>query len=455
MRKAWYLTAILLIIVLIILSLSSCSHGTTLYGVPSPEFKLNDVVGTIWDEELMMGANKRIEQCRKGDATILITGASGKPVEARVTIEMLKHDFLFGCNLLNLNQCNSSQLNKDYADAFLKLFNYGTLPFFWDGYEPQPGNTLEETLLASASWAKNHGITTQGHPLIWAMSVPSWVNQSPDEMGEVQKSRVSDIVKEFCGLIDYWDVMNEPTMASSQDNPLGRWIKMRTPEVVTRDALDWAGTNCPEARLIVNDYNTSNDYLSILQEVIKQGGHISAVGIQSHMHTGVWRFNYIWDICNRFSQLGIPLQFTEVTVLSGATANAPNSTDPDRAWKTTPEGEALQASYVPALYTLLFSNPSVEAITWWDLSDLNAWQGAPAGLLRDDMSPKPAYDRLLKLIHGDWWTRESISSNSDGTAKWRGFYGLYSITVEFENKKVTTEVHLAKGADNVFRVRLP
>jgi endo-1,4-beta-xylanase len=57
------------------------------------------------------------------------------------------------------------------------------------------------------------------------------------------------------------------------------------------------------------------------------------------------------------------------------------------------------------LYALLFAHPAVHALTWWDFSDRGAWQGAAAGLVRQDMSPKPAYERLRELIKGEWWTR--------------------------------------------------
>ena len=55
------------------------------------------------------------------------------------------------------------------------------------------------------------------------------------------------------------------------------------------------------------------------------------------------------------------------------------------------EHEAQQAQEVEDLYRVLFSHPSVEGITWWDFSDQGAWMKAPAGLLRKDMSPRPAY----------------------------------------------------------------
>ncbi len=38
---------------------------------------------------------------------------------------------------------------------------------------------------------------------------------------------------------------------------------------------------------------------------------------------------------------------------------------------------------------------------WWDLEDGN-WLNAPGGLVRKDLSPKPAYERLRTLIRDEW-----------------------------------------------------
>ena len=86
-------------------------------------------------------------------------------------------------------------------------------------------------------------------------------------------------------------------------------------------------------------------------------------------------------------------------------------------WNTTPDGEAKQADYVAQFYTLLFSHPSVRAITWWDFSDANAWLGAPSGLVRKDMTPKPAYTRLMDLIHTQWWTNATGKTNRAGSLR--------------------------------------
>jgi hypothetical protein len=110
---------------------------------------------------------------------------------------------------------------------------------------------------------------------------------------------------------------------------------------------------------------------------------------------------------------------------------------------------------VAALYTILFSHPHVQAITWWDLSDLGAWQGAPAGLIREDMSPKPAYEGLLQLIHKEWWTNAETTTNTRGEAIIRGFYGQYLLTVESGTQSIQKLIHLKADRDNTIEVNLP
>jgi len=70
-------------------------------------------------------------------------------------------------------------------------------------------------------------------------------------------------------------------------------------------------------------------------------------------------------------------------------------------------------------------------------SDHNSWMNAPAGFLRDDMTPKPVYTRLLNLIHKTWWTNDTIRTNPQGRVKDRVFYGAYTITVTDAHGRTT------------------
>jgi hypothetical protein len=101
---------------------------------------------------------------------------------------------------------------------------------------------------------------------------------------------------------------------------------------------------------------------------------------------------------------------------------------------------------VERFYTVLFSHPAVEAITWWDLSDQGAWQRAPAGLLRRDMTPKPAYEVLHRLIKGDWWTRTAVTTGPDGRARLRGFFGEYRAVFTIDGKEYRRTFVMHPGA---------
>lgn len=403
---------------------------------------------------IMQGANDRIEKIRKGDASILVLDDNNVPVRgARIYFEQQNHDFLFGSNLALLAKNGPYEVNQQWADAYVALFNYGTLPFYWDTYEPKQGITSESMLSQMADWAKKRGIIIKGQPLIWANSLPAWAPPAVDDMQTAQEKVVKDTVSTFCGKVDYWDVVNEPTMGPSVKNSLGNWMSVRTPATVCADALAWARSACPADTLIINDFRTDQDFRDLLQNVVRQKGKFDAIGIQSQMQRGNWPLWQVWDTCERFKDFDVPLHFSEVTVLSG-NPKVGIADGQQGEWPSTPAGEAAQADYVEKFYTMLFSHPSVQAITWWDLSDYGALQGAPAGLLRADMTKKPAYNRLLNLVRNIWWTRGNIYTGDDGTARLRGFYGAYKLTIEKEGKRVEAELHLARGLDNKLKVKL-
>ena len=98
-------------------------------------------------------------------------------------------------------------------------------------------------------------------------------------------------------------------------------------------------------------------------------------------------------------------------------------------WPSTPEGEERQAQEVVLHYKTLLAHPAVQAITWWDLTD-GGWLNAPAGLLRRDQSPKPAYTELLKLIKGEWWLAPTkMTTDANGQFSFTGFLGEYELSL--------------------------
>ena len=124
-------------------------------------------------------------------------------------------------------------------------------------------------------------------------------------------------------------------------------------------------------------------------------------------------------------------------------------------WVSTPEGEKAQLEYGRDFYTVLFSHPAVEAITWWDFSDLQAWQGAPAGLIRRDMSPKPLYEWLMEAFHGRWTTDAAVQADAAGETAARCFYGEYEVEGKTESGvAVKGRFRFEKRGDRQVSVRL-
>jgi len=416
-------------------------------------FAVGNAVGqeraTMTAQEIVSGADARIERHRKADAVVRVVNSEGEPVVgARVHVEQTRHAFLFGCNAFPLLGHNDPAKEAAYQREFTALFNYATLGFYWGAYEPEPGRTTAAQLERQARWCREHGVTIKGHPLVWHEVYPKWAPSDPDPAREKLQARVADIVKRFAGLIDRWDVVNEATVSARFDNGVGRWAKRDGAAALVTEALEWAHKANPKAFLLYNDFNVGPDLEKLAGELTKSRGWMDALGIQSHMHGGEWPLTRVWQVCETYARFGKPLHFTEITVLSGEHGfNRP------LPWPTTPAGEIRQADYVEKLYTVLFSHPAVEAITWWDFMD-GGWMGAPAGLVRADLTPKPVYDRLLALIKDRWWTRADLTTDVDGTARFRGFLGRYRITVTTSSGTVTHAMELRRNRNNVLTAQV-
>ena len=408
------------------------------------------------DSDILGQCGERIERHRKGDGTIVVRDARGKAVPgAKVTVEQLRHDFLFGCNFFMFARCGKPDLEEQYRQRFTALLNYCTLPFYWAGFERQRGKPDYEYIDRVAAWTREHGILCKGHPLVWdhPAGSPAWLPDDPKEIESLSVARVREIISRYQGRIDIWDVVNEATHLKDKPNKtkMADWAAGLGAVPYVTMHLEAARAANPRATLLVNDYRIEPAYYAILDQLrIKGKLRFDTVGIQSHMHDGVWPLQKVWDTCDLYSKLRLPIHFTETTIVSGPRKG------PGENWgPTDAKGEAKQATLTTKFYTALFAHPSVEAITWWDFSDLGAWQGAAAGWLRRDMSPKPAYDELVGLIKGQWWTKATVTTDSRGRAKLRAFYGTYRIAAQQpEGGGAAREVHWQKGKQNQFEVTL-
>jgi len=388
---------------------------------------------------------------RTARTVVTALGPDGRPLaDVDVVVAQQRHAFGFGNIGFDLIPLANGEVEAGgsvfggaradllpvLAEQWLALFNTATLPFYWRGFEPERGRPDTQRLLRTARWFADRGVELKGHPLAWHTLAPQWLDElSMDQVAEAVRARITREVTDFAGLIDTWDAINEVVIMpvfDKEPNGLTR-LAARDGRVATaRLAFETAHAANPAARLLLNDFDMSPRYEALIEECLAAGIRIDALGLQSHMHQGYWGEQKTADVLGRFARFGLPLHLTETTLLSGDLMPADIVDLNDHqvpSWPSTPEGEARQADEVVRHYRTLVAHPAVQVVTYWGLSDDGSWLGAPAGLVRTDGTPKPAYDALLALVKGEWWLpATTVRTDADGRFGLDGYLGDYTVT---------------------------
>ena len=399
---------------------------------------------------------------RKATVKLIVKDAAGNLLKnTEIKAEQKTHKFLFGCGAFDTMGVvmpddlppfpgadpemmkKMKESSKVRMEKFIKLFNYGTIPFYWGGYERKEGQPNEKMVKAQAQWLVDNGIKVKGHPLCWHTVCADWLmNYSNAEILDKQLKRIHREVSTYKGLVDMWDVINEVVIMpvfDKYDNAITRICKEYGRFKLVKEVFEAAKAENPGATLLINDFNTSQSYEILIEGLLEMGVPISAIGIQSHQHQGYWGKEKLLQVLERFEHFGLPIHFTENTLISGdimpAYIEDLNDWQVDE-WPSTPEGLERQAREVSEMYTELFAHPLVEAITTWDLTD-GKWLKAPSGVLTEDNQEKPVYNALMGLIHGEWETKENLVTDANGEVTLVGFKGEYEVSAEGKTAKVS------------------
>ncbi len=381
---------------------------------------------------------------RRSAASLTIKRPDGSLVcEKPVRLRLKRHQFLFGAGMFDVLEMCDPGAEED-RQAFLRqrldllrsVFNYATLPFYWGRFEPEEGKADTQRLLSGARWLKERGIVLKGHPLCWHTVCAPWLLKYDNAtILEKQLARIRREVENFKGLIDMWDVINEVVIMpvfDRYDNAVTRLCKQWGQVGLTKMVFDEARKASAKAVLTLNDFNTSPDYERLIERCLQAGIPIDIIGIQSHQHQGYWGREKLEDVLSRFSRFGLPIYFTENTLISGELMPAHIEDLNDwvvPSWPTTPEGEERQAGEAEEMYRVLFAHPRVEAVTNWDATD-GKWLGAPSGVLREDNSVKPVFRALDRLINEEWTTDIRTRTDDEGRVSFEGMRGSYELSCE-------------------------
>ena len=376
---------------------------------------------------------------RKVQKRVQFKDAQGNPIaNKKISVKQTNHEFLFGCGAFDFIPyvMTGDENFKQITDSWLEIFNYGTLPFYWGNFEKEEGKPDTEVLMKTAKYLQSKNVKVKGHPLCWHTVCAPWLMEYDNAtIMKKQLERIDREVTGFKGVIDMWDVINEVVIMpifDKYDNAITRICKEKGRVGLIKEVFDKAHECNPDATLLLNDFNTSINYEILIDGCLNAGVPISAIGIQSHQHQGYWGKEKLEEVLDRFSSFGLPIHFTENTLISGdimpAYIEDLNDWQVDE-WPSTPEGEERQAKEIEEMYRILFSHPLVQAITTWDYKD-GAWLKAPSGYIRLDNSLKPSYKMLKNLVRNEWWTDTEVMTDAEGYANVEAFKGEYSISCD-------------------------
>lgn len=411
----------------------------------------------LWNEELNAAIDARIERFRKADACVEIPVPDGTEIKVVQT----ESDFRFGCNIFNFDQFGDDRRNAAYRAEFMAggLFNAATVPFYWNALEPERGCPRFEREAASepAYWTMHgvddvawrrpapdpvldfleaNGVSAHGHSIIYTRYHPAWTNakMAREERWKLYERHIVEIAERYGSRLPQWDIVNEsidinsPASAPTDAHP-------EQPTNYTFRSFRVAGHAFPAGvKKCINGVYVGRNWPAFIAQLVKDRAPIDVIGHQMHifseeeiMKVASGRMvhpNYVsWEpadqiaMFKKYDEIGLPIHVSEITV------PAPTKL------LSRDDAERLQARVLRDNYRLWFSWPSVYRITYWNMVD---GMGAgneilESGLLRNDMTRKPAYHALWKLVHNDW--RTCLTARVvGGKITFRGFKGRYRLS---------------------------
>ncbi|MDG9674160.1 endo-1,4-beta-xylanase [Micromonospora sp. DH14] len=252
----------------------------------------------------------------------------------------------------------------------------------WDATEPQQGRFSYTGGDRLVSHAQANGMSVRGHALLWHQQQPGWAQgMSGSALRNAAINHVTQVATHFRGKIHSWDVVNE----AFADGGSGG----RRDSNLQRTGNDWieaafraARAADPGAKLCYNDYNTdginakSTGIYNMVRDFKSRGVPIDCVGFQSHLGTSL-AGDYQANL-QRFADLGVDVQITELDVMTGGN----------------------QANIFGAVTRACMNVSRCTGITVWGVRDCDSWRGSDNALLFDcNGNKKAAYTNVLNALN--------------------------------------------------------
>ncbi|WP_281598097.1 endo-1,4-beta-xylanase [Micromonospora sp. WMMD882] len=252
----------------------------------------------------------------------------------------------------------------------------------WASTEPQQNVFSYGSADRIVNHALSRGMSVRGHTLLWHAQQPGWAQgMSGSALRNAAINHVTKVATYYRGKIHSWDVVNE----AFADGGSGG----RRDSNLQRTGNDWieaafraARAADPGAKLCYNDYNTdginakSTGIYNMVRDFKSRGVPIDCVGFQSHLGTtfpGDYQANL-----QRFADLGVDVQITELDVMKGSN----------------------QANVFASVTRACLAVSRCTGITVWGIRDSDSWRGSDDALLWDRSgNKKQAYHSTLEALN--------------------------------------------------------
>lgn len=394
-----------------------------------------------------------IEKYRKGEARLLISDESGKPVQdLTYTLRLAKHHFGFGASLHFFGPVPTvlgtrpdfrpPAVAPQALERFLEVFNYTVIPFSgkWMYLEPEEGKRNYEELDKYVDWCARHGIEMEFHYL--SGIAPSWmIRKTPAQQAELFRKHALEVVQRYHQRIRVWQVVNDTILLEAAP-PIMQEIRRLYPD------LRLGISDCTKFYRSSSSANLYRELYRGLDDVrYLAGQNAKADFFAPHGHAphGLWAdVRDMYASFDAFAREGTRVHVSEFMIPLSEISG------PVRYGAWTPE---LQAEFVERFYTVCFSHPAVAAVNYWDLGPASLNLGA--NLLDENYNPTPALLRLKELVKNRWTTQLAGRLPADGALSFKGFHGDYELTVTLPSgQSIKATFPLRPNEPNQHRLRL-
>ncbi|XP_053402967.1 anti-sigma-I factor RsgI6-like [Mercenaria mercenaria] len=387
-----------------------------------------------YDSNWKSHANQRIEQYRKADINIKLTGTSVDTSSVDIELKQTKMEFAFGSAVSATNIVDHN--HAAYQKTFYDNFEWGVLEnaLKWRQMEWSKGHINYDRPLNAIKAMRSHGIKMRCHCAFWDKDdyTQDWVKAlHGDALRSAIHTRIQGVTSHTKGMCEQWDVNNEMLHG-------GTYERLSGDPNITMDMFRQMHTADRHPLLFLNEYSViSNSQSAVAHKDTamrykKAGVPVGGLGVQGHMHN--IDIHVIKAQLDILAEAGLPIMITELGV---------NDKD-----------ENSRASKLVNLLTLFFSHPSVKGVLLWGFWDGQIWEKDAPLFTGTNLTPNAAGRAYQNLFHNQW--RTSVTHTIHGHEQYhvRGFKGEYTLNVKHNGHILKTETFTLSDGGKTLQVHL-